>query len=148
MDHLTALIKRDGNLCHYCKVETKHYKKRGTGQQRHERNNKTPNLATKDHIVPKSMGGLGNVENYVLACKKCNEQRGDNLYYCACSFCTSVVDSFMQRIFGGTFGVVKPRVWKHHDRWVISVGLNSFYRRTWANAMRAVPSHEKVNSDA
>lgn len=138
-NHMTRLIKRDGLKCHYCKCVVQ----RSHGN--HQANCNNPTLATKDHVVPKSMGGLGKVENYVIACKTCNETRGDNLYYCACAFCADVVESFMQRCFGGTFGVVKPRVWKHHDGWVISIGLNSFYRKSWNGAMSAVPSAERAN---
>lgn len=33
--------------------------------------------ATRDHVVPKSQGGGNRYENLVLACRRCNEERGD-----------------------------------------------------------------------
>lgn len=36
--------------------------------------------ATVDHVIPKSKGGLNKPENYVIACKKCNDDKGDSLY--------------------------------------------------------------------
>lgn len=35
--------------------------------------------ATRDHIVPKSRGGKGG-DNLVLACRKCNEEKANNLH--------------------------------------------------------------------
>lgn len=35
------------------------------------------NFATIDHILPKSHGGGGMIENLRLACKSCNEARGN-----------------------------------------------------------------------
>lgn len=36
----------------------------------------TPFNATVDHIIPQANGGLHNVSNLLLACKKCNSKRG------------------------------------------------------------------------
>ena len=36
----------------------------------------THNL-TLDHIVPKAAGGSNYIENYIIACRFCNERRGD-----------------------------------------------------------------------
>lgn len=139
--HIKRIIERDGPGCHYCKGRVR------VGRDHAENMRLGDKLATKDHIVPKSMGGPGVTENFVLACKGCNEKRGDNLYYCACAFCVATVAAFMERHFGGTFGPVKPRVWKHHDgRWITSYGLNSYGWDNWKSAMRAVPSAERVNA--
>lgn len=106
-----------------------------------------PRLATADHIVPKSMGGPGHLHNFVLACRGCNEKRGDNLYYCRCSFCKTAITGFFNYMFSGVvIGPVKPRVWKHAGRWVTSYGLNSYSWPSWHSAMRAVPSPEKANA--
>ena len=34
-------------------------------------------LLTKDHIYPKSKGGLDNIINYQVLCEKCNEEKQD-----------------------------------------------------------------------
>lgn len=132
------LVERDGQACHYCKENTVMYSNEGN------RNN--PLLATADHIVPKSMGGPGYLRNFVLACRTCNERRGDNLHYCECRVCKVAINHFFMSNFGQIMGPIKPRVWKHHDgSWVTSYGLNSYSWNNWVSAMRAVPSAEKAN---
>jgi hypothetical protein len=143
-----ALMRRDGKNCHYCGKETVQsnaapHSREGvlTGEARLR-------MATKDHIVPKSMGGIGNLANFVLACAECNEHRSDQLHYCGCAFCENVISSYFQRVFNvDHFGPVKPRVWKHHDgTWVMSIGLNSYGWASWESAMRQVPNTRKVNA--
>jgi hypothetical protein len=34
--------------------------------------------ATKDHVIPRSMGGVNNDYNLVLACKSCNNKKGSH----------------------------------------------------------------------
>ncbi len=34
--------------------------------------------STRDHIIPKSMGGMNVYENIVLSCQSCNNERGDS----------------------------------------------------------------------
>lgn len=36
---------------------------------------------TRDHIIPKAIGGLDGFENIVWACEKCNNERGTVLTY-------------------------------------------------------------------
>jgi hypothetical protein len=36
-------------------------------------------FATLDHVIPRSIGGLNNANNYVLACEDCNERRGSDM---------------------------------------------------------------------
>jgi 5-methylcytosine-specific restriction endonuclease McrA len=33
--------------------------------------------ATRDHLVPRAAGGAGTIDNLVLACRRCNCERGD-----------------------------------------------------------------------
>ena len=35
-------------------------------------------LLTKDHIYPKSKGGLDDIKNYQVLCERCNENKKDN----------------------------------------------------------------------
>mgnify|MGYP000029312760 FL=1 len=54
-----TLFARDGYLCIYC------------GKQHGQ------SELTRDHIVPKSYGGLDVWENVVAACRRCNQFKGD-----------------------------------------------------------------------
>ena len=72
------LILRDGINCHYCKVEMT-----PTNCDR------TDTTMTREHVVPLCYGGGSTQDNMVLCCNKCNNTRGDVLYYCECSFCTT-----------------------------------------------------------
>ena len=56
-----ALFVRDNNTCMYC------------GQQHSVFN------LTRDHIVPRSMGGTDDWTNVVAACKRCNHHKGNRL---------------------------------------------------------------------
>ncbi|WP_210247685.1 HNH endonuclease [Salinarimonas soli] len=62
-----AIHARDGGRCVYCGVAVV---RRGPGLHR------TPNLATLDHVIPRSQGGPTRAENLVLACAACNNARG------------------------------------------------------------------------
>lgn len=57
-----ALILRDGDQCHYCEIDL---------------NSENRSL---DHVVPRSQGGVNALFNLVLACKDCNNLRGDMDY--------------------------------------------------------------------
>lgn len=37
----------------------------------------TPDNCTKDHVIPRSRGGVGGWNNVVLACEPCNSEKGD-----------------------------------------------------------------------
>jgi hypothetical protein len=53
------LFLRDGSKCVWCS--------RQLGLTRGD--------ATLDHVIPKSRGGLNMIDNYVLACQRCNSKR-------------------------------------------------------------------------
>lgn len=36
-------------------------------------------LMTKDHIIPRSKGGIDDISNYQTMCKLCNEAKGNQL---------------------------------------------------------------------
>ena len=58
---------RDGGRCVYC---GKPARRPGRGVKR------APDLATLDHVRPRSTGGLLSRDNLVLACSACNNERG------------------------------------------------------------------------
>lgn len=57
----TALFGRDRNLCLYC------------GRVFRDA------ALTRDHVVPRSRGGVDEWENVVAACKRCNHHKGSRL---------------------------------------------------------------------
>jgi 5-methylcytosine-specific restriction endonuclease McrA len=61
------IYARDGGRCVYCGM---HARRPGRGVKR------APDLATLDHVVPKSFGGPLSRDNLVLACSACNNARG------------------------------------------------------------------------
>lgn len=65
--------------CHYCGCRVF---PAGTSNAK----NKPEVTHTKDHIVPKSMGGGWDRENLVTACSQCNNIRGDTPYEVYCAF--------------------------------------------------------------
>lgn len=61
------IFDRDQGCCVYCGIPAK---RPGRGVKR------APDLATLDHVTPKSAGGPLNRDNIVLACAACNNERG------------------------------------------------------------------------
>ncbi len=66
---MVNLYSRHKGKCYYCGVHTVLDKLPSAEQPE--------NYATRDHIVAKAHGGLNMANNKVLACKKCNGERGD-----------------------------------------------------------------------
>jgi len=58
-----AVVKRCGIACHYCGRKT-------TKQNRH-----------LDHLLPVEAGGQNTEENLVVACKRCNTEKGKQEYW-------------------------------------------------------------------
>ena len=56
-----ALFERDRNLCLYCGRVF------------------PPDALTRDHVVPKSRGGMNEWDNVVAACRRCNHHKGNRL---------------------------------------------------------------------
>lgn len=61
------VFAREGGRCVYCGVAAR---RPGRGVKR------GPDLATLDHVVPRSFGGPLSRDNIVLACSACNNERG------------------------------------------------------------------------
>lgn len=62
------LIAKESGRCRYCSVEVR---KNWCEYVKHDDD------ATVDHIIPKSKGGANTMENYALACRRCNHAKGD-----------------------------------------------------------------------
>jgi 5-methylcytosine-specific restriction endonuclease McrA len=60
------LLQRDGAACFYCARPF------GSGEPF--------SRPTFDHVMPVSRGGTNALTNLVLACKPCNESKGDELW--------------------------------------------------------------------
>jgi 5-methylcytosine-specific restriction endonuclease McrA len=58
---------RDGGRCVYCGIPAR---RPGPGVKR------APDLATLDHVHPRSFGGPLTPGNLVIACSACNNERG------------------------------------------------------------------------
>lgn len=65
---IEGLIDDEGGRCRYCRVEVR---RNWMETERHDHD------ATIDHIVPKAKGGGNERSNYALACRRCNNAKGD-----------------------------------------------------------------------
>ena len=79
-----AVFKRDKCICIKCNLEGAYYaKEKSTGQENSKRfhfnlygiKNGKEIMFTKDHIVPKSLGGKDHLENYQTMCSECNSKK-------------------------------------------------------------------------
>lgn len=70
------LALRDGPSCHYCESHLE------------------PERRTIDHVVPKVLGGPSSLDNYVLACGRCNRRKGHRVHPNHCRFCTNAADLY------------------------------------------------------
>lgn len=66
-------LERDKKNCHKNSVERYHLNLYGYDKDGNEI------LMTKDHIIPKSLGGENKVENYQTMCKLCNKMKGNDI---------------------------------------------------------------------
>jgi 5-methylcytosine-specific restriction endonuclease McrA len=67
---IDALITRSGPHCHWCKALTARVSRGHHGRLR-------DNHATVDHITPRCAGGTEELSNLVIACNRCNNERGN-----------------------------------------------------------------------
>jgi len=61
---ILRLMEKHDSYCVYCSKEVH----RGDGE------NHGPDVATRDHIIPRHMGGPDIEANYTLACYRCNQE--------------------------------------------------------------------------
>lgn len=65
---LRSIYERDGKHCQHCGVRVRLlYKRRGTLPS---------DTATLDHIIPRGRDGGDETSNLLLACRRCNQERG------------------------------------------------------------------------
>lgn len=133
--HLDKLYSRHNGLCHYCLTKTSRKKNRQGWQN--------PATATREHVVPKSLGGPDSLGNYVLACSACNNRRGIILFFCRCEGCSEKVHRFLDRqenvdkMFWTIVEKNKTRIEKARDgRWlVIRLGYKTQRFEKWQQAI-------------
>jgi len=127
---MSRLIEKHKGICHYCFERT---------------NRRTGSLlqATKDHVVPRAFGGQNNIDNYVLACARCNNERGTILFFCDCHFCVTRIQralasqTFIDHVFAGIISHNRARVYYHTQghRWAVRIGHSRRHYDTWAEAI-------------
>ena len=87
---IQTLVRRHGNLCHWCKtpvsmnVPAEH-----------------PLAPTREHLVPKSLGGTGLVDNIAIVHRHCNHLRG------------TIDAGAFRRLMRGD-ALTKEELWPHH----------------------------------
>lgn len=69
---ITEAYNRGVRRCPCCNVQLVW---RGSNNVAHPRN-----LATVDHIIPRSIGGSDSTENLFVMCRQCNEKRGTKCF--------------------------------------------------------------------
>lgn len=126
--HITILYRQQQGRCHYCK-------------ERCNRIMNHPKSATKEHIVPKSLGGSDTLDNYVMACLECNNRRGVVLLFCHCTRCRTLIKDAMDRtnliddMFWALVEHNKPQVYSVRDGWKVRAGYSRRLFKTWEEAI-------------
>lgn len=100
---LQQLIREFKGICHYCEVKVDR-----SLPERHP---------TREHIVPKGLGGPDDIYNLLLSCSGCNNDRGTQLFYCCCPLCLEVIEytlyedaDALDDMFMGIINHNKPRI--------------------------------------
>lgn len=131
---ISKLIRRDGPNCHYCNDFL------------------TRVHGTLDHVVPKSLGGINSLENYVLACEECNNLRGTDLDWCDCEFCGPLIEAFrsspefFERMWDAIVKFNRPVIRFRTRVWKVYVHQNTHTFNTWEDALHFALTYGKVPS--
>ena len=137
---MNKLYAKAGGRCHYCNRRTVRGGEKGQNKG---------NLATRDHVVPKYMGGPNSLENYVLACHKCNSERGNQLHYCDCLFCASLIrealnnQKSIDKVFYALVDFNKPRIIVNNAEYATRAG-GKFAVKVGHNPLRHFATHEEA----
>lgn len=65
---IVRLFNNQGGQCAYC----------GKQMLLHPHDSNNPQAATKDHVIPRSRGGVSDVWNEVASCRSCNGAKGSS----------------------------------------------------------------------
>jgi len=134
---IKVLYRLFDGLCHYCGDQTNRI-------QNH------PKQATKDHVVPKGLGGSNTLDNYVLACQTCNNDKGTTLFYCMCVFCGPRIEAALEdaelvnNLFDQIISFNRAVVRKDNGVWKVHKGYSHHSYDTWEEAMAFVNTPPKV----
>lgn len=131
------LIRRDGELCHYC--ECVMVEPVASAEV-------MPDTMTLEHIVPQSCGGSNEMTNLVLACSDCNNTRGNDINFCWCNRCKNVITDWYNKSFNSLIKANTPRVHKRKnvDGWRVRVHKRATDFKTWPEAMHFALTGEKL----
>lgn len=128
--NIRRLIDKFGNMCHYC----------GEQCAPHTEGD-NPKRATREHVVPKFYGGEDHIDNFILACADCNNDRGVMLFYCYCMLCEPIIQRAMEKrkfwdhAFVAMMNHNKPKVYATGDRWSVRMGYNRRHFNTFDEAL-------------
>lgn len=86
-----------GIRCHYC----------------------TDYAGTRDHIVPRSLGGLDRVWNLVPACGSCNLAKSSLVPDCACEWCRKAVERYRAGDRKPIIKSMRVRVKRRDGAWLV-----------------------------
>lgn len=129
-----TLMRMNNSLCHYC------------GEKTVISDVNKKRYPTKDHVVPRSFGGRNHIDNYVLACAKCNNKRGTSLFFCECRDCreriydaiydNSVIDTIVAGMAKHNKPVIKKvSYWTPKGQWNVRIGHNMRLFQTFEQAL-------------
>lgn len=123
-ERYVRLVIRDGGLCHYCKRRMN--PPAGIGKS----------SMSIEHIVPRIYSGITEDDNLVLACRSCNNKRGEKLYTCMCDRCSNAYNKFLNG--EPVRKQKKPRVRKLHKKWFVHAGGISYTYKSFEEAIRSL----------
>lgn len=95
-NRLIVLSERQNHKCCYCGIST----------TIDEQNREQDNAATIEHVKPKSKGGPDAMDNCVMACRKCNNERGSS---CPYWFSDWKAGKIAERLYFSSYAEVSPQ---------------------------------------